>query len=115
MAITLVSAMPITSNVWLNFANVAPKEPKLLASPSIFMKVHENSLQKCSKDVKLKNYIGPPKLNRKQKHSSFLSGFPDVRMFRCPHISQNLLDKTYIYAHHQIELNKGIKMMGFIC
>ena len=36
--------------------------------------------------------------------------FPDFRMF-----PYELLDKTYIYAHHQNELNEGIKMMCFIC
>ena len=30
-------------------------------------------------------------------------------------ISHELLDKTYIYAHHQNGLNEEIKIMCFIC
>ena len=46
-----------------------------------------------------------------------LSVSPFVRFFRifgCSLISHELLHKTYIYAHHQNELNQGIKMMCFI-
>ena len=50
-------------------------------------------------------------------HFDFLAlsvcGF--VRIFGCSRISQELLDKAYMYAHHQNELNKRIKMMCFIC
>ena len=78
-----------------------------------------------------KSYIGPPKKDRKQsiknKNNSSLSFHFDflglwlcdfVRFFRifgCSLISHELLDKTYIYAHYQNELNEGIKMMCFIC
>ena len=48
-------------------------------------------------------------------HFDFLSGFPDVQMFRCARISKEVLDKTYIYVNHGIELNEGIKIMCFIC
>ena len=37
------------------------------------------------------------------------------RIFGCSLISHELLDKTYVYAHHQNQLNEGIKMMCFIC
>ena len=35
--------------------------------------------------------------------------------FGCSLISHELLNKTYIYAHQQNELNEGIKMMCSIC
>ena len=80
--------------------------------------------------------IGPPKKDRKQSIKNktigpsvftyifldlsvcgfvtlWLCGF--IRNFGCSLISQELLDKTYMYAHHQNELNEGIKMMCFIC
>ena len=38
-----------------------------------------------------------------------------VRIFGCSLISHKLLDKIYICAHHQNELNEGIKIMFFIC
>ena len=72
--------------------------------------------------------IGPLKKDRKQSiknnrslsfHFDFLglSVYGFVRFFRifgCSLISHELLGKTYIYAHHQNELNEGIKMMCFI-
>ena len=77
--------------------------------------------------------VGPPKKDRKQsiknKNNRSLSFHFDflvcpsvalwfcsfVRFFGCSLISHELLDKTYIYAHHQNELNEGIKMVCFIC
>ena len=83
--------------------------------------------------------IGPPKKDRKQSiknknnrspsfHFDFLGlsvcGFVVLWLcpffcffwiFGCSLISHELLDKTYIYAHHQNELNEGIKVMYFIC
>ena len=38
-----------------------------------------------------------------------------VRFFGCSLISHELLDKTYICAHHQNGLNEEIKIMFFIC
>ena len=79
--------------------------------------------------------VGPPKRARKQsmkkKHKKTigpsvftliflvcpfvaLSFCPFVRIFGCSLISHELLDKTYIYAHQQNELNEGIKMVCFI-
>ena len=77
--------------------------------------------------------IEPPKKDRKQSiknknsrslsfHFDFLGlsacpmsvcGF--VRIFGCSLISHEVVDKTYICAHHQNELNEEIKMMCFIC
>ena len=78
--------------------------------------------------------IGPPKKDRKQSlrktktigRSVFtlifgfvrlwLCGFVRLsRIFGCSLISHELLNKTYIYAHRQNELNEGIKIMCFIC
>ena len=35
-----------------------------------------------------------------------------VRLCGCSFISQELLDKTYIVVHHQIELNERINMIA---
>ena len=43
-----------------------------------------------------------------------LSFCPFFRIFGYSLIFHELLDKTYIYAHHQNKLNKWIKMMCFI-
>ena len=44
-----------------------------------------------------------------------LFGFVALSVFSgCSLISHELFDKTYIYANHQNDLNKGIKMMCFI-
>ena len=70
--------------------------------------------------------IGPLKKDRKQGiknknnrslsfHFDFFSGCGFVRIFGCSLISHELLNKTYIYEHHQNELNEWIKMMCFIC
>ena len=76
------------------------------------------------------NFIGPPKQDRKQSiknknnrslsfHFDLFSGCLSVcsfsPIFGCSLISHELLDKTYIYAHHQNELNEEIKIMCFIC
>ena len=46
----------------------------------------------------------------------WVCGFVRLSVFSgCSLISHELLDKTYIYAHHQNELNEGIKIMCFIC
>ena len=44
-----------------------------------------------------------------------LSVCPSFLIFGCSLISHELLNKTYIYAHHQNGLNEGIKIMCFIC
>ena len=44
-----------------------------------------------------------------------LSVFRFVRFSGFSLISHELLDKTYIYAHHQNGLNEEIKIMCFIC
>ena len=72
--------------------------------------------------------IGPPKQDRKQGIKTkticpsvfTLIYFPDVGLSVCPFfgcslISHELLDKTYIYAHHQNGLNEEIKIICFIC
>ena len=76
--------------------------------------------------------VGPPKQDRKQSIKNkktigpsvfTLIYFPDVGLSVCPFslifgfslISHELLDKTYIYAHHQNGLNEEFKIMFFIC
>ena len=70
--------------------------------------------------------IGPPKQVRKQSiknknnrslsfHFDLFSGCRFVRFSGFLLISHELLDKTYIYAHHQNGLNEEIKIMFFIC
>ena len=56
------------------------------------------------------------KKNKNNMSSVFTLLF--FRMFGCSLISQELLNKTYIFVHHQteiIELNQRINMMCFIC
>ena len=66
--------------------------------------------------------IGPPKKDRKRSIKNknnrcsvfpliFFSGCRFVRISGYPLISHKLLNKTYIYAHHQNELNamRGLK------
>ena len=81
----------------------------------------------CSSALGL--FIEPPKQDRKQSikktktigPSVFtLIYFPDVGLsvfhdLGCSLISHELLDKIYIYAHHQNGLNEEIKIMCFIC
>ena len=77
--------------------------------------------------VKTEGPIGLPKKDKKQSiksknnrslsfHFDFwvglfvaLSIFCFFRIFGCSLISYELLDKTYIYAHHENDLNEGLK------
>ena len=78
--------------------------------------------------------VGSPKKDRKQSikaktnrslsfHFDLFSGCwfvgllvcPVFWIFGCSLISHELLDKIYIYACHQNELNDEIKIMRFIC
>ena len=69
--------------------------------------------------------IGPPKQDRKQSiknknnrslsfHFDLFSGCRFVRFSGFSLISHELLDKTYIYTHHQNGLNEEIKIMCFV-
>ena len=70
--------------------------------------------------------IGPPKQDRKQSiknknnrslsfHFDLFSGCRFIGFSGFSLISQELLDETYIYAHHQNGLNEEIRIMCFIC
>ena len=48
-------------------------------------------------------------------HFDLFSGCPFVRFSEFSLISHELLDKTYIHAHHQNGLNEEIEIMYFIC
>ena len=70
--------------------------------------------------------IGPPQQDRKQSiknknnrslsfHFDLFSGCRFVGLSGFSLISHELIDETYIYAHHQNGLNEEIKIMCFIC